>query len=256
MPSALHHATQLYLEGIRDGRPHEAIAAHTGARYTQHSTGVKDGKEGFVEFFEEFLARNPERRIEVVRGWQDGRHVFLHVFQELGDGGPRYVTTDFFDSDDEGRIIEHWDVIQEYTGRTPSGHTEIDGPTEVTDLDRTEQNKRLVREMIEHCLFRGQHAERVEDYISADSYVQHDPEVADGLEPFRALAQNPNRSLNYDEIVLCVGAGNFVATLCRADWEGQPFAQVDVFRVAEGRIVEHWDNAEPVPADPVNSGKF
>ncbi|MEM6931630.1 MAG: hypothetical protein AAF602_32165 [Myxococcota bacterium] len=256
MPSALHHAKQLYLEGIRDGRPREAVIAYTGARYTQHSTGVKDGVEGFVEFFTDFIARNPERHIEIVRGWQDGRYVFLQAYQALGEGGPRYVTTDFFDSDDEGLILEHWDVIREFVGHTPSGHTEIDGATEITDLDRTEDNKRLVREMLEHCLFRGNHAERITDYISSETYIQHNPEVADGIESLSALAQDPDRSLNYEEIVLCVGSGNFVATLCRTDWKGQAFAQVDIFRIEDGKIVEHWDNAEPVPDDPVNGGKF
>ena len=55
-----------------------------------------------------------------------------------------------------------------------------------------------------------------------------------------------------------VGQGNFVATLCEAFWEGKPFAQVDLFRIEDGRIVEHWDNAEPVPPEDqwVNSGKF
>jgi len=60
----------------------------------------------------------------------------------------------------------------------------------------------------------------------------------------------------YDEIVLLVGSGNFVATLCKARSDDQPMAQVDVFRLADGKVVEHWDNVEPVPEHDVNSGKF
>jgi predicted SnoaL-like aldol condensation-catalyzing enzyme len=68
----------------------------------------------------------------------------------------------------------------------------------------------------------------------------------------------PQRSLWYHEIVLLVGQGNFVATLCRATRDDAEYAQVDVFRVQDGLIVEHWDNAEPVPPpeQSVNSGKF
>ncbi|MEN0065343.1 MAG: nuclear transport factor 2 family protein [Myxococcota bacterium] len=256
MPSALHHAKMLYLEGIRDGNPREAVNAHTGNRYTQHSTGVRDGRDGFIAFFDDFIKRNPERSIDIVRGWQDGRHVFLHAYQELGEGGPRYVTTDFFDSDDEGKIVEHWDVIREFKGQTPSGHTDVDGATEITDLDKTEQNKQLVRDLIESCMFHGTRAERIEEFISAETYIQHNHGVADGLENFKALAQAENRPLNYDEIVLLVGSGNFVATLCKADWEGDKFAQVDIFRIENGKVVEHWDNVEPVPDNPVNGGKF
>ena len=251
----LDHAKRLYLEGIRDGNPAEAIAAYTGDRYTQHSTGVKDGQEGFVEFFSDFLERNPVREIEIVRGWEDGRYVFVQAFQSLNNGQFEYVTTDFFDTDADGKIIEHWDVISEFRGRTPSGHTEIDGPTEVTDLDRTEQNKAIVQQMLRECLFPGGDASRIREFI-ADEYIQHNVDVADGLENFAVLAQDPNRPLNYDEIVLCVGSGNFVATLCRANWKGQPLCQADIFRLEDGKVVEHWDNSEPVPDDPVNSGKF
>ena len=58
MSKRLDHARGLYLEGIRDGRVREAIAAHTGERYTQHSSGVRNGAEGFIEFFEPFIERN------------------------------------------------------------------------------------------------------------------------------------------------------------------------------------------------------
>ena len=70
----------------------------------------------------------------------------------------------------------------------------------------------------------------------------------------------PNRPLNYDEIVLMVGQGNFLATLSRAildDGNGaQEYAQVDLFRIENGKVVEHWDNAEPVQENYVNSGKI
>jgi predicted SnoaL-like aldol condensation-catalyzing enzyme len=74
MSKRLDNAKGLYLEGIRDGRAREAISKYTGARYTQHSTGVKDGVEGFVEFFESFIARNPERDIQILRALEDGQY--------------------------------------------------------------------------------------------------------------------------------------------------------------------------------------
>ena len=61
------NATGLYLEGIRDGNVNQALDQYIGDRYTQHSTGVADGKEGFAEFFAPFLERNPIRDIQVVR---------------------------------------------------------------------------------------------------------------------------------------------------------------------------------------------
>ena len=67
MTQKLANATALYMEGIRDGDVRAAVEAYTGDRYTQHSTGVADGVEGFVEFFNPFVENNPVRDIQVVR---------------------------------------------------------------------------------------------------------------------------------------------------------------------------------------------
>ena len=258
MSRKVDNAVGLYLDGIRDGNPRAAVAEYTGDRYTQHSTGVRDGAEGFVEFFEDFIERNPVRDIQIIRTLEDGRYLFVHAYQSLNHGDAEWVTMDFFDTDENDKIIEHWDVIAEYSGSTPSGHTSIDGPTEVIGLERTEENKALVRALIEDVLMTGGNPHNIDRYVSSTQYTQHNREVADGLEHFRTLAVDPNRPLNYDEIVLVVGQGNFVATLCRANWEGAPYAQADLFRIEDGLVVEHWDAAEPIGPESewVNSGKF
>lgn len=257
MSIKVENATNLYLEGIRDGNARAAVTKYTGARYTQHSTGVKDGIEGFVEFFEPFIARNPKRDIRIIRAWEDGQYVFLHAYQALNDGEAEWVTTDFFDTDENDKIIEHWDVIAAYVSQTPSGHTSVDGPTTITDLDKTEANKALVRALI-HDVLIGENPHNIDQYISSANYIQHNAGVPDGLEHFKPLALAKDRALIYDELVLLVGQGNFVATLCKASWNGAPYAQVDIFRIEDGLVVEHWDNAEPVPPreEWVNSGKF
>jgi predicted SnoaL-like aldol condensation-catalyzing enzyme len=258
MHPKLESATGLYLEGIRDGRPRGAVERYTGARYTQHSTGVPDGKDGFVAFFEPFLERHPSRAIRVIRSLVDGPYVFLHVFQDLDEGAARWVTLDFFLTDEQDRVVEHWDVIAPYADATPSGHTSVDGPTAVVDLDRTADNKALVRRLIEDVLMPGGNPHNIDRYISAETYIQHNRDVADGLEHFKPLAVMEDKPLVYDEIVLLVGQGNFVATLCKARWEGAPYAQADLFRVEDGMVVEHWDAAEAVApeAEWANSGKF
>ena len=106
MATAKDNAISLYMEGILKGNPREAIAAYTGARYTQHSTGVADGPEGFIAFFEPFLERNPVRDFKIIRALQDGRKVFVQVHQDLNNGETQWLTTDFFDSDENGKIID------------------------------------------------------------------------------------------------------------------------------------------------------
>ena len=165
---------------------------------------------------------------------------------------------DFFDTDENDLIIEHWDVIAAYSASNPSGHSSVDGATEVTDLDRTDENKAVVRAMITDALIPGGDPTRIDRYISSDTYLQHNAEVGDGLEHFLALATADDPPLTYQEIVLLVGQGNFVATLSRAAWEDTPYAQADLFRLENGLIVEHWDAAEPIgpPEEWANSGKF
>lgn len=259
MSQRIENAKALYLEGIRDGNYEQAVNKYTGAMYKQHSTGVKDGKEGFIEFFSDFVKRCPDRHIDIVRAWDDGEHVFLHAYQSINGGESKWVTTDFFAFDENDKIIEHWDVISEYSDRTPSGHTSVDGATEVVDLDKTKENIKLVKGLINDALMPGGNPHKIPDYIGS-KYIQHNKEVADGREHFMKLATMENRPLNYNEIVHCVGQGNFVATLSKANWNdgkiNQDYAQVDVFRVEKGKVVEHWDNVEPVPEVSVNSGKF
>lgn len=111
--------------------------------------------------------------------------------------------------------------------------------------------------MIEQVLIPGGDPTRVSDFI-AENYTQHDAEVADGLETFRQLVLTEDNPLVYSEIVLLVGQGNFVSTLCRVTFAGKPYAQCDIFRLEDGLIVEHWDNAEAIGPESewVNSGKF
>lgn len=257
MTSPKQHAINLYMHGIRDGQPQKALDENTGAVYWQHSTGVADGKEGFLAFFEPFLERNPEREIEVVRALQDGSRVFVHVSQHLNGRQSSWVTTDFFESDGDGKIIEHWDVIAELKGTNPSGRTQIDGATDITDLDKTDENRALVAEFINRCLIRRD-VNAMSSYINPDKYIQHNGEVGDGLAPFLSHFGVENCPLTYQELYLIVAEGNFVATLNRARWQDQDLCQCDIFRIEDGMIVEHWDNSEPVPprADWANSGKF
>jgi len=179
--------------------------------------------------------------MKVVRAWDDGPTTFLHTLLPGDDGSPARVGTEFLLAGEDQTIVKRWAVHSEWRGPNPSGRTQIDGPTEVADLEHTEANKALVRKMLEDCLFPGARATRIEDYF-ADDYRQHNPNVPDGLAIVRELAQSGTRDLVYQELVLLVGKGNFVATLCKVDNGGEVFDQVDILRIEGGRIVEHWDN--------------
>lgn len=260
MGKKLDNAKGLYLEGINQGYAQEALDKYIGDRYTQHSTGVADGKEGFLEFFIPFLERNPIRDIKIIRAIEDGQFVFVHAHQSLNNGEYFYVTADIFDTDDNDKIIEHWDVIQEEVKKTASGRSMVDGPTEIEDEDKTESNRKIITDFINIVLLGGQF-DKITDYVSTEHYHQHNPAVEDGLEGFNKFVQGLAKqgiAMKYEKVYKILVQGNFAATLSHAKMNDEDWCFIDIFRMKEGKIVEHWDVMEKIaPRESWNnSGKF
>ncbi len=99
-----------------DGNPRKAVELYVGSEYIQHNPLVGDGKEPFIAYFERMAAEYPDKSIEFVREVAEGNLVALHTHQ-VWPGNDQYVTMDFFRFDENGKIIEHWDSMQQI----PSG---------------------------------------------------------------------------------------------------------------------------------------
>lgn len=253
MSRKIENAKKLYIRGIEKGEIEEVQKYYMGNTYTQHSTGVPDEKEGFRVFFNDFFKRYPERKIEIVRAIEDGNYVFLHVHQYLNGGASQWITADMFKTDAEDRMIEHWDVIDYY----PLKDIKIDpiyGDFLIKDLEKTIENKKIVRRFLVDIL-QNKDYDRFYDYVSID-LVQHNQEINQGGKEYKNYLMNHN--VEYDFIFKVMGQGNYVVSYSKVMIDNEFYAQFDIFRLEDGKIVEHWDNKEIVPnkIDLVNLGKF
>ncbi len=220
-------------------------------KYIQHNLGIADGlarfgakpKEGF--------------KVKVIRAFEDGDYVFTQ--SEYDFFGPK-VGFDVFRFED-GLIVEHWDNLGEKKGPNPSGHTQLDGATEVTDLDRTKENKTLIKNFIKDVLM-GENPAKITDYISTKKYIQHNTNVADGLDGVAAARKSmaeAGMTMVFTENHKILGEGNFVLAMSEGQHTGNHVSFYDLFRVEGGKIVEHWDVIEKIPSKDKwanDNGKF
>ena len=95
-----------------EGNPKQAIELYVGEQYIQHNPDVEDGKNGFIEYFDKMQKEYPVKSIKFVRCIAEGDLVALHTLQTW-PGNDQYVTMDFFRFDGNGKIVEHWDAIQQ-----------------------------------------------------------------------------------------------------------------------------------------------
>jgi predicted SnoaL-like aldol condensation-catalyzing enzyme len=105
-----------------EGNPKKAIENYVGDKYIQHNPDVSDGLEGFINYFERMQREYPKKAIEFVRSIAEGDLVSLHTHQ-IWPKNDQYVTMDFFRFDENGKICEHWDAIQQIPKKSENPNT-------------------------------------------------------------------------------------------------------------------------------------
>jgi predicted SnoaL-like aldol condensation-catalyzing enzyme len=95
-----------------EGQPKKAVELYVGQEYIQHNPDVANGTQGFIDYFERMQTEYPNKSIAFVRCIAEGDLVALHTHQTW-PGNDQYITMDFFRFDTNGKIVEHWDAIQQ-----------------------------------------------------------------------------------------------------------------------------------------------
>ncbi|MDP9165145.1 MAG: nuclear transport factor 2 family protein [Actinomycetota bacterium] len=226
--------------------------------YIQHNPLAPDGPEAMKAFGATMREQFPDAAFGVRRAISEGDLVLLHSSGVLVPGSPGLAVFDIFRFQD-GKIAEHWDVLQEVPAITAGGN-DLFSTISTPQTDAPEQrwftayNKKLVGAFVDQLLVRKDVA-AVDTHVVTD-YHEHSPNIADGAEGLKAgLAAYFDR---FPELRVTpkriVAEGDLVGVHSHyVDTPGERGrAVIDLFRVRDGKIVEHWDGVQDVPETSAN----
>ncbi|OTA29066.1 hypothetical protein B9T39_05290 [Alloscardovia macacae] len=215
--------------------------------YIQHNLAYGTGVDAFVGAVEYLASAPVKTTVQNVRAFEDGDKVVLQTVYNFAGAGEQ-VAFDVFRFDENGKIAEHWDNLATLAPANPSGHTQIDGPVEAADLEKTEENRAVVQNFL-HDVMQGKAPEKTPDYFAGDAYIQHNTGIADGLSGLgAALAALGEQGISmvYDTVHQVLAQGNMVLAISEGSFGGAPTSYYDLWRVEDGKIAEHWDVMETI----------
>lgn len=228
--------------------------------YIQHNLAYGTGRDAFVGSVEYLSAAEEKTTVENIRAFEDGDYVFLQTVYNFAGAGEQ-VAFDIFRFED-GLIAEHWDNLSALAKEAnPSGHTQTDGTVQLTDLDKTEENRELVKNFL-YDVMQGNNLDKTPEYFDRDTYIQHNTAIADGVSGLNnALAALAEAGIEmiYDETHFILAQGNYVLAVSEGTYGGEPTSYFDLWRIENGKIAEHWDVMETIADENTwanDNGKF
>jgi predicted SnoaL-like aldol condensation-catalyzing enzyme len=230
------------VSGHRFGGRRPCNQAHQPESYIEHNPRSAGGVFGLREYINRLSKE--DHRLKVVRAFQDGHYVFT---QEDGLILGRNTFFDVFRFED-GLIVEHWVFSAQAAPPNESGHTQTDGPTQANLSENTEKNKSILRDYYETVHISGDHS-RILQYFSGDYCVRHEPGVRDGVGAFIYDLGILMQHRSIDEVKFLLAERDFVFIAAMGTVEGKPCAYIDLYRVEDGKIAEHWGFPEKIPPE-------
>lgn len=255
MPANKKEQISNLLKSIETGDP-AFISVVNEEKYIQHNPQTHEGSEGLAELFKRLSKTSP--RVNIVRVFEDNDFVFAHTEYDFAT---RNIGFEIFRFED-GQAVEHWDNIQKRQEPNVSGNTMIDGETKVIDHDKTERNRRVIQSFVEDVLIHGCVA-KLDDYVNRQEFTEHNPRFENDLDKLSSALSQPSADgeipIKYEKMHRLLAQGNFVLSVCEGHVNQVPSSFFDLYRLKDGKIVEHWDTTEAIPAREKwknSNGKF
>ena len=179
------------------------------------------------------------------RALAEGEYVVTHATTTFSDGG-QAAAFDLWKIAD-GRIVGHWGDQEPIVQQTANGHTQVDGPVAVDPGADTQATRRVVAETVRTILVENDFSD-LDRYLAGEAYIQHNPRFGDGISGLAAALGELAKSGKPSRTPRCWTSsprGDFAYTRSVGVFAGADFVFHDLFRVADGRAVEHWDVMVP-----------
>ena len=188
--------------------------------------------------------------IKTYRTFTDNDIVVVH--SEYGGSwnkGVPQAAFDVFRFENE-KIVEHWDNLTDVKD-DKDGTTQFNGAvTPAKDLEKTEANRKLLTEVGQNFFVKGEY-DKLGDYFNVNNYTQHSVGYGKDIKPLQGfLSSLPKGTPFYQKIEFIHVEGNFGLMMSQGypdQKTGVVSAYFDLFRIEDGKIVEHWDVVQAIP---------
>ena len=237
------------LKGIETG-DEASVAVVNPDKYIQHNPQTHEGGIGLAELFKQLSKSSP--RVNIVRIFSDGDYIFAHTEYDFSHSNIGFEIFRF----EGGQTVEHWDNIQLRQGPNPSGNSMVNGETKAVEHGNTENNRAFVQLFITEVLISRQF-NKLSDFI-IDDFIEHNPRLGNGLSTLYNELILP-KVIQYNTIHRILAEGSFVLSVCEGIMNGVHSSFYDLYRIKDGKIVEHWDTTESIPPKSEwknDNGKF
>ncbi len=222
--------------------------------YIQHNLSMPDGRQYLIDAIAS--GQYAGTGLTTWRAIAEGEFVVTHTEYLLN--GVLQVGFDVFRFENN-LIVEHWDNLQDKIEPVTSGRGMINGSTGFEEMERKDEYKALVERFTKDVLINRQTAD-LSAFFRDNDYIQHSVmPVGDGVEAWRVYLDNVGDNLQYTHLHQLLGEGNYVFAMSEGFYNGTHSAFHHLYRLREGKIIEHWDVIQSIPARETwanDNGKF